>query len=109
MWIKATKKGIYIIKKEIENFFFKEERIKGYFNVLFSVNLLIIFNILYIIYLILRIGGDIMRNIETLKDFLFEAKQNTFIKGAKREIPSRPNSKDYAFKKGFCKKKKGCS
>ena len=40
-----------------------------------------------------------MRNIETLKDFLFEAKQNTFIKDAKREIPSRPNSKDYAFKK----------
>lgn len=40
-----------------------------------------------------------MRNIEKLKEFLFEAKQSTFIKGAKREIPSRPHSKDYAFKK----------
>jgi len=29
LWIKATKQGIYIIKKEIENFFFKEERIKN--------------------------------------------------------------------------------
>ena len=37
--------------------------------------------------------------MENLKKFLFEAKQNTFIKGAKRERSSRPNSKDYAFKK----------
>ena len=40
-----------------------------------------------------------MKNIDKLKSFLFDAKQNTFIKGAKKEASSRPNSKDYAFKK----------
>ena len=33
------------------------------------------------------------------KNFLIDAKKSTFLKGAKKEISSRPNSKDYAYKK----------
>ena len=33
------------------------------------------------------------------KNFLIDAKKSTFLKGAKKENSSRPNSKDYAYKK----------
>ncbi|GAB6168641.1 hypothetical protein JCM1393_11010 [Clostridium carnis] len=39
--------------------------------------------------------GDLLK----FKKFLVEAKQNTYASGIKREEPSRPSSKDYAFKK----------
>lgn len=40
-----------------------------------------------------------MLNSVKFVDFLVEAKKNTFASGAKKEEPTRPNSKDYAYKK----------
>ena len=39
--------------------------------------------------------GDICK----FKSFIVEAKKNTYASGAKKEPSSRPNSKDYAYKK----------
>ena len=40
-----------------------------------------------------------MGNVSKFKDFLVEAKRNTYASKAKKEESSRPNSKDYAYKK----------
>ncbi|WP_300383581.1 DUF5680 domain-containing protein [Clostridium sp.] len=40
-----------------------------------------------------------MRDFEKFNEFLIDAKKSTFLKGKKKEAPSRPNSKDYAYKK----------
>ncbi|WP_084766829.1 DUF5680 domain-containing protein [Clostridium nigeriense] len=40
-----------------------------------------------------------MGNMIDLTDFLVEAKKNTYASSTKKEKPTRPNSKDYAYKK----------
>ena len=40
-----------------------------------------------------------MKDFENFNKFLIDAKKSTFLKGAKKEVSSRPNSKDYAYKK----------
>lgn len=40
-----------------------------------------------------------MGDLSRLKSFIIEAKKNTYAPGAKKEDASRPNSKDYAYKK----------
>ncbi|MCR1951024.1 DUF5680 domain-containing protein [Clostridium sp. DSM 100503] len=40
-----------------------------------------------------------MGDLSKFKDFIVEAKKNTYASGAKKEKSSRPNSKDYAYKK----------
>jgi Domain of unknown function (DUF5680) len=44
-------------------------------------------------------GGAYMGDLLKFKNFIIEAKKNTYASGAKKETPSRPNSKDYAYKK----------
>lgn len=40
-----------------------------------------------------------MLDLNKFTNFIVEAKKNTFASGAKKEEPTRPNSKDYVYKK----------